>query len=167
MFAAKLYLDKTTPLYYADKDGAEELQTSFSLKKEEAEREFKLWRELAPQYSHYCKVLTLNDVPSLTMPFFPPIAIVQRHEALPQIKERLDEFADKGYFYSEEVCWTHVGYREIDGMMQITMIDLGSLADAVDATVTAIVRSEMVEKQMRVLLHTINEPVSQVTPAIP
>jgi hypothetical protein len=131
MFAAKLYLVQPPRQYTADAT-AKELQTSINPMEEVAKKEMGLWKELAPPlHSAYCKDLTLNGVPTLTMPFFPPITIAQRRSAWPLIKERLEEFAKIGYAYNE-VRWRHVGYREIEGKMQITMIDLGSL-DKVDA----------------------------------
>lgn len=112
MFAAKLFLIRTS-LKYSEEERKRELDQQIREKTKLAEEERSKWLLLAPKECHkYCRVIKMNGVPALTMPFFPPIPFEQREGALGLIQERLTEFAKRGYFYSNsDLRWRQVGCR--------------------------------------------------------
>jgi hypothetical protein len=130
MFALKLFLIQPS-LSYAEEDRAAAFEESLEATKKIAEEELETWKELAsPSCFQYCKVLKVNGLNALSMPFFPPLPIAQRADALQLVKARLDYFAEKGYVYNDsDVRWRHVGCRyKLNGDLEITLLDMGSLS---------------------------------------
>jgi hypothetical protein len=129
MFTVKLFLIKPT-WHYSGKDREADNQQSLKDTKKDAENELETWNKLAPTECHkYCKLLKLNGLYALTMPFFPPLPIAQRSVALIQVEQRLLASAKKGYVYDDyDVRWRHVGCRYSDNKVGISLLDMGSLS---------------------------------------
>jgi hypothetical protein len=123
MFAAKLYLIKETT-QFAQEDREKEFKKAFKKKKALAMAESEKWKEIADLD---CSVIKLNGVPALTMPFFPPLSLKQRSDALSLIKGKLKNLATNHRYKYKELRWRHFGVRWAGEKMEITLLDLGSL----------------------------------------
>jgi Family of unknown function (DUF5898) len=123
MFAAKLYLIKETT-QFAQEDREKDFKTEFQKKMALALAESKKWKEIADLD---CSVIALNGLPALTMPFYPPLSLEQRNDALSLIEEKLKTLATKHRYKYKELRWRHFGVRWAEEKMEITLLDLGSL----------------------------------------
>jgi Family of unknown function (DUF5898) len=161
MFACKLFLPRKSVAYLAE-DREEEERESLEAKQLEAEKELDLWKTLGPENSHpYCRVETLNGIPALTMPFYPPIPSQERDSALPIVKETLLNLGSRGYVYSE-IRWRNFGRRvklthrslPMKAKIEITLLDLGSLEKmSPDQNL-----SDIIELQIRLLQERMGDP---------
>jgi Family of unknown function (DUF5898) len=88
--------------------------------------ESKKWKKIADLD---CSVITLNGLPALTMPFYPPLSPEQRNNALSLIEEKLKKLATNHRYKYKELRWRHFGVRWTDEKMEITLLDLGSLEE--------------------------------------
>merc|ERR1719343_1339397 len=129
LFAAKLFLIKaSTKFNQVERDKEDDKRLKENYKKAKNERD--LWEKLQPDYKSYCKVVTMNQVPALTMPFFPPVPKDKRKNAIPLIEQRLLHVAKEFGLHYGEIRWRHFGCRwSDDKKMKITLLDLGSLID--------------------------------------
>jgi hypothetical protein len=151
MFTTKLFLEDISTQYSGEDDRMRDLESQIKSKMDLAEKEANLWLELAPEGCHkYCKAMKMNNIPAITMPFFPPIHFEQREEALKLIEARLTEFARKGYVYSgEDLGWRHFGCRWSESTeMEITLLDLGSLEEGQSYS-EVLIESQMNELKKR------------------
>eukprot|EP00977_Amphora_coffeiformis_P029671 scaffold42243_cov168-Amphora_coffeaeformis.AAC.1 len=131
MFVAKLFLIGISTKY-SEEDRAKDIQEHIDEKQKMANEELQKWLDVAPECDKYCRVMKLNGIPALTMPFFPPVPFHNRTEALPLIKARLTELAQKkGLVYEEkDLRWRHFGCRwSENNEMEIALLDLGSLQE--------------------------------------
>eukprot|EP00977_Amphora_coffeiformis_P020537 scaffold8363_cov163-Amphora_coffeaeformis.AAC.2 len=131
MFVAKLFLIGISTKY-SEEDRAKDIQEHIDEKQKIANEELQKWLDMAPECDKYCRTMQLNGIPALTMPFFPPIPLNKRAEALPLIEAHLTELAQgKGLAYREDdLRWGHFGCRWSDNNeMEIALLDLGSLCE--------------------------------------
>ena len=133
MFAAKLFLPSVSTSFVVG-DPMEAYRKEVERLRGEAEKEAKLWIEHGPSNSEeFCTRIEMNGLPALTMPVYSPIPMSEREGLLPQIKQKLVEFATEKrkvrLMYGDyAVKWGHIGYRtKDDGSVEITLLDLESM----------------------------------------
>lgn len=127
LFAVKLFLIKAS-LKYSEEERKEEEDKRLEENYETAKIECSRWKKLEPRYKDYCHVVTLNGLPAITMPYFPPVPPEERINALPLIEERLGAVAKEKLYYNQcDLRWRHFGCRWTESNMDITLLDLGSL----------------------------------------
>jgi hypothetical protein len=93
--------------------------------KKDAEAEMKHWEALyGGTFKQMVRVVKMNKLWCLLMPFFDAITINERADHLPRVKEHMIDFKNKNLKYKDnDLQWRHVGVR--DG--KTFLIDLGSL----------------------------------------
>jgi hypothetical protein len=99
-------------------------------KKAEAEAERDYWLLVyGDAFRDQVRVIQLNNLWCLMMPYFAQVLNHERKGYLNQIKVHLSSFKEKNLLYNEaDLRWRHIGVR--DGSVYI--FDLGSLAPTND-----------------------------------
>jgi hypothetical protein len=83
------------------------------------------WKEVYPHYSSRVRVVKVNKLWALQMPYFNPVPTLDRLGTLPRIMKVLIAFKDKGYRYKRsDLRWRHVG---LDADNNCVLFDLDSL----------------------------------------
>ena len=163
MFAAKLFLIAPSTQFSAKDRRIEEKKKRLS-KQKEASNELSLWQKLAPGVHQFCNLLTLNDLPALAMPFYPPVPYRDRKNALVAIRDKLMEVGKQGYVFAEkDLRWRHFGCRKHeDKKFEITLLDLGSMThcDQGDCYIQVVTdQMASLRKRMHEQEKTIDRPV--------
>ena len=132
--ALKFYLLSTRYLRTFDrKKREEEFKNSLIESTQKAKDEVERWKSLySKSYGQMVSVVKLNQMFVVAMPYLPSIPKRYRHEiyVLRDVARILGEFAEKKFYYSDEVRWGHVGCRlRIDGTLEVVLLDLESLKD--------------------------------------
>jgi hypothetical protein len=83
------------------------------------------WKEVYPQYSSRVRVVKVNKLWALQMPYFNPVPTSDKLDTLPRIMKVLMAFEDKGYRYKRSYLrWRHIG---LDADNNCVLFDLESL----------------------------------------
>ena len=132
--ALKFYLLDTRYLGTFDKREREkERKRSLKQSKQKATDEVERWTFFYSEgYGQMVSLVELNQMFVVAMPYLPSIPKRYRHEiyVLRDVARILGEFAEKKFYYSDEVRWGHVGCRlRIDGTLEVVLLDLESLKD--------------------------------------
>jgi hypothetical protein len=90
-----------------------------------AKSEESRWKEVYTQYSSRVRVVKVNKLRALQIPYFNPLPTRDRLETLSRIKKVLMAFKDKGYRCKRsDLRWHHVG---LDADNNCVLFDLESL----------------------------------------
>ena len=96
----------------------------------QAEKERTLWHRMYPQYKSAVRIMELNQMYGIVMPYFDPVQSHERVGYLPAIRSLLVRFKEEGYRYEDgDLRWRHVGIRG----QEVALIDVGSLEAVEDA----------------------------------
>ena len=159
LFAAKLFLP-SEPKSFVGKQREEEYAKTIDNLREIAKKECERWKELGPRYITYCRCITLNGLPAITMPYFSPIRVADRERALPSIKTLLQHVGKKKLVYAQsDLRWRHFGCRFNGDTMDITLLDLGSLVQRED-----VIDDQIIDKQVEELKNRMQENQEQPMP---
>jgi hypothetical protein len=93
-------------------------------KQVEANTEKERWTNLYGVFRDQVRVLKLNNLWCLLMPYMDPIMKADRSDRLDEVKECLQMFKSRGLRYrDDDLMWRHVGIRN----NRVYLFDLGSL----------------------------------------
>lgn len=111
-------------------DRATRRAAEMARKKAEAEKERDYWLQVyGDTFRNQVRVIQLNNLWCLMMPYFDQVLNHEREGCLDQIKVHLTSFKEKNLLYrKEDLRWRHIGVR--DGSVYI--FDLGSLTPTND-----------------------------------
>ena len=126
--AAKFYL-LDQALLHRQEDSPEPrkaaLEMQMAARKAAADLECSRWTEAyRGEFSKQVRVVKLNNLWCLFMPYFDPVPKPDRKNVLPNVTTILLDFKNRGLRYADdELRWRHIGMR--DG--KVFLFDLGSL----------------------------------------